>query len=593
MKKVIKNILWLYRPYWKYAKLLVILCVMFWLILIPAYSIIPVYFPEMIINTLNAGKSFNEIIKIVIIFSSVLLFIPMYEDVFNMRFRVKEVAKVDLNIKNEVYKQSLKTDYKYIDDPNYYDDYTWAINEFAVKANDVHNLILSFCGALVTISAMISIIATIGPLVIFITVLNVLLRLYVNHKIDKLEVEKDEKLISSERKLGYYNRVFYLKEYAADLKSTNLKNYIFTNFDNTKDTKLGAIKYYTSKMLNWALTSDVIYRLSMALIMLHIAYEIFNGNIANIGSYITIMLAVDRLDEYLYQIIDLIREAGKLSLYAEKIKSFFELDSIIEEETSNNIVKAEASNKPFKVEFKNVCFQYENSSFSISNLDMAIKPGEKIAIVGENGAGKSTLAKLLLRLYDIKAGDIIIDDVPIRNYDISNLRSKIGVAFQTPNIYAMPFEDNIQLYNEVNESKMKEIISQFNFDKILKKNNADMETELTKEFDENGIILSGGEAQKVGLSRIMTGDFGLIILDEPSSALDPIAEYEMNNLILDNINHSTTIIVAHRLSTIRDVDRILLVEDGNIKEEGTHDELMKLRGKYYEMFTKQSENYVR
>ncbi|MDR2136167.1 MAG: ATP-binding cassette domain-containing protein, partial [Treponema sp.] len=128
--------------------------------------------------------------------------------------------------------------------------------------------------------------------------------------------------------------------------------------------------------------------------------------------------------------------------------------------------------------------------------------------------------------------------------------------------------------------------------KILKKNNADYSTELTKEFDENGIMLSGGEVQKIGIARLLTGGFGLLLLDEPSSSLDPVAEYKMAKLIFDSSNRATTIMVAHRLSTIRNADKIILVDGGAIKETGTHNELMSLKGKYYEMFSKQAENYM-
>jgi ATP-binding cassette subfamily B protein len=190
-------------------------------------------------------------------------------------------------------------------------------------------------------------------------------------------------------------------------------------------------------------------------------------------------------------------------------------------------------------------------------------------------------------LYDVNSGDIVINGVPIKDYYVQSLRKRIGAAFQNPNVYALSFADNINLYNEANIEKIAEISKVLGLDDILKKNNAEITSEVTKEFDEKGIILSGGEVQKIGLARIMTGDFGLILLDEPSSALDPIAEYEMNKLILDSSNKSTTIMVAHRLSTIRDTDRIVLVENG------THDELMSIYGKYCEMFTKQSENYIK
>ena len=199
----------------------------------------------------------------------------------------------------------------------------------------------------------------------------------------------------------------------------------------------------------------------------------------------------------------------------------------------------------------------------------------------------------MLRLYDVSSGEILINGHSIKNYDVHALRQKIGVAFQNPNIYAMTFAENISLYNDVSDDKINRIAKQFDFNSVFTKNDAGYDAELTREFDQQGIILSGGEIQKVALARIMYGNFGLLLLDEPSSALDPIAEYKMSELILSAANKTTTIMVAHRLSTTRNADRIVLIDNGVIKEAGTHDELMLLHGKYYEMFTKQAENYIK
>ena len=171
------------------------------------------------------------------------------------------------------------------------------------------------------------------------------------------------------------------------------------------------------------------------------------------------------------------------------------------------------------------------------------------------------------------------------------MRRRIGVAFQNTNVYAMSFADNLCIYDNSDEKKVHDIIMRADLKNVLIKNNASIHTNVTKEFDEGGIMLSGGEIQKIGIARLLSGDFGLLIFDEPSAALDPIAEYEMTKLIFDSSNLSTTIIIAHRLSTIRNADRIYLIGDGGVKEVGTHDELISLRGKYYEMFSKQAENY--
>ena len=239
-----------------------------------------------------------------------------------------------------------------------------------------------------------------------------------------------------------------------------------------------------------------------------------------------------------------------------------------------------------------MAFGYENSDFNIDALNFKIKKGEKVAIVGENGVGKSTLVKLLLRLYDVDSGEIRINGIDIRKYNLNDIRAQIGVAFQNANMYAISFKKNIELYNKVDKKQFNDISKRFEFDKIFKKNNADQNSVISKEFDENGIMLSGGEIQKIGIARLFAGEFGLLIFDEPSSALDPIAEYNMTKMIFDTSNRSTTIMIAHRLSTIRNADKIILIDNGKASEIGTHNELMLKKGKYYEMFVKQAENYV-
>ena len=185
-----------------------------------------------------------------------------------------------------------------------------------------------------------------------------------------------------------------------------------------------------------------------------------------------------------------------------------------------------------------------------------------------------------------------INGINIKDYEIKSLRSRIGVAFQNTNIYAMSLYDNINIYSKEKNEKVIDAIERTKLDKVITKNVADSNRDLTREFDDNGIMLSGGETQKIGIARLLAGDFGLLIFDEPSAALDPIAEYEMSELILASSNKATTIVIAHRLSTIRYADKIVLIDNGTIKEVGKHDELMKIKGKYYEMFTKQAENYI-
>ena len=183
--------------------------------------------------------------------------------------------------------------------------------------------------------------------------------------------------------------------------------------------------------------------------------------------------------------------------------------------------------------------------------------------------------------------------IDLKKFPIKNLRREIGLTAQFPNVYVLPFIDNICLYDDnLAEDKIKEIINQFNFNKILKKNSATIKTQITKQFDKNGILLSGGEKQLLALSRIATKKFGLFILDEISSSLDPNAEYEFNQKLFNLLGESTAIIIAHRLSSIKRVDRIIVIDNGTVAESGSHIELINKRGIYYSMYKKQASGYI-
>jgi len=234
-----------------------------------------------------------------------------------------------------------------------------------------------------------------------------------------------------------------------------------------------------------------------------------------------------------------------------------------------------------------VSFAYPESSFCLKRLNLKIEPGEKIGIVGENGAGKSTMAKLLLRLYDIDSGQILYNGKPIGEWDVHELHKRVGIAFQDANLYALTLRENLQYYNpEATDEQRLIALKTVGLDRL-----DDLEKTVSREFVEDGIMLSSGETQKLALARLLMDDFGLIILDEPSSALDPLAEYKMTKLMFE-LSNTTTVMIAHRLSTIRDADRIYLISDGEVAECGTHEELMSREGKYAEMFQKQAEKYV-
>ena len=249
-------------------------------------------------------------------------------------------------------------------------------------------------------------------------------------------------------------------------------------------------------------------------------------------------------------------------------------------------------------ELKNVSFRYTPESEEIlHNISLKVKPGEKIAIVGYNGSGKTTLIKLLMRLYDPSEGTILYDGKDIKDYNLNKYHDRMGVVFQDFYMYGASMAENVCLDdieikdNDELKENIKKALKRSGFSERLNALENGLETSVTTEFDEAGVDFSGGESQKVAIARAFFKDADILIMDEPSSALDPIAEYNLNKAMHEAAGDKTVFYISHRLSTTRDADRIIMLEKGRIIEEGSHDELLKKNGKYAEMWHVQASRY--
>lgn len=249
---------------------------------------------------------------------------------------------------------------------------------------------------------------------------------------------------------------------------------------------------------------------------------------------------------------------------------------------------------PHTIEFRNVSFSYPNTGVQVlKNVSITIKAGERLSVVGLNGAGKTTFIKLLCRLYDADEGEILIDGVNIREYDYDEYMKLFSVVFQDFRLLSFTAKDNILLGAEDSDEAVDAMFEKVGlFDKInsLPKGR---DTMMFREFDRDGVQLSGGEQQKLAIARALYKDAPVVILDEPTAALDPVAEYEIYCKFNDLVGGKTAVYISHRLSSCKFCDRIAVFSEGTIKELGTHDELVNREGGIYsEMFHAQAQYYV-
>ena len=395
------------------------------------------------------------------------------------------------------------------------------------------------------------------------------------------------------RKRDYVKRIFYLNDYAKEIRlNPDVSNILFERFEKANDEVYEVEKKYAKSKFFLGFMSGYISN-NMFGDVLYISYLVFQAAVRKTLSFSTVVILYNsfgRLKKSMRIFTDVYPFASETSLYVSKIRLFLDYEPKI---TSEEGLTPE--DKAKEMELKNVSFAYkEGAEMLLKDVNLHIKKGEKIALVGYNGAGKTTLVKLLMRLYDVNSGEILADGINIKKYDVKKYRNSIGTVFQDFQIFGGNIKENVIL--DVEESGNEEQIKQALLDSgLLDRINRlpdGLDTQLTTEFHKNGINLSGGESQKLAIARVFYKNAGLMILDEPSSALDPIAEYQLNHAMMEATKDKSVIFISHRLSTTRLADRIIMLENGKIVEQGSHQDLLNKNGKYAQMWKVQAGAYI-
>lgn len=247
----------------------------------------------------------------------------------------------------------------------------------------------------------------------------------------------------------------------------------------------------------------------------------------------------------------------------------------------------------FEIEFKNVSFKYPNmESYALKNINIKINNGEHLAVVGRNGSGKTTFIKLMCRLYDVTDGEILINGINIKEYSKESIISLYSVVFQDFKIFSTTLAQNISTNEEYDKERLYDALDKANIkDRVLKMENKEC-TYLYKDLDKAGVEISGGEAQKLALARALYKDAPIVILDEPTAALDPIAEHEIYNRFNSFVENKTAIYISHRLSSCVFCDKIAVFDKSKLVESGTHQELLTAGEKYFELWNAQAKYYI-
>ena len=509
-------------------------------------------------------------------------------------FATPRIIRMTGMMQEEMIKKAVRMDLICYDCDEYYDD-------FVVAASQLEDMVvtaifdLARMGRNVTTVLVLSgLITFIDPVIALFPILGFIINAFSRFRIMKLEYLYDVEKKTIMRRANYSKRVFYQPEYAKEIKLSHIEIPLRKQFHQAIDETIAISKKYGIRISLWSLVNwiSVFTVLSMFCVPLYLGYmalvvcNIGLGDVAALNNAQSIMK--NQLDSINY-CVERIQRAG---LFCERFRKFMNYESKIEEAVG----EASIPEKHSVLEIKDMSFRYDGADKdTLKHISMTIRPGEKVAFVGENGAGKSTLIKLLMRLYDVTEGSIRYGEQDIRKYSTEEYRDIFGSVFQDYQLYAATVQENVMMQQPEAEDqdRITEALEQSGFLERLRTLPSGLHTSLTREFAEDGVQLSGGEAQKVAIARLFAKKdrMHIAILDEPSSALDPKAEYDLNQNILNKAGDATVIFISHRLSTTRDADRIYMFEHGEIIEEGTHQELMQLNGQYAEMFRCQAKYY--
>lgn len=449
------------------------------------------------------------------------------------------------------------------------------------------NIVFAFVSGVIELVVAIVMICTLNVWMIPVVLILIIPSIFQSKFSNKADYQFEKNHSCAERKIEYYKDLFF-GNCRQEIKLYNTQGYFIERYENAwAEWKEAKLKLKVKNNLTWILqflflTVIELIAYSFALVKL-VAGTIGVGDVTY---YISVASQVrDSFVNVFYLMVDFFQSSNEV----DDIKAFIEMKPILE--TSGT--KTPSPNP--RIEFKNVSFHYPNAEDDVlNNCSFVIEPGKKIGLVGLNGSGKSTIVKLLCRFYDPTEGHILIDGTDAREYDIVKLRALYGVLFQDYVKYSFSLRENVTLSDI---SRMKDdaaIIAACekshasDFSALWNKG---IDEELTRNFDKNGKELSGGQWQRVSLARAFFRDAPIVLLDEPSAALDPLAENQIFEDFTCISRNKSAVMISHRLSSITLCDHILLLENGNIVEQGSHNELMNINGRYAYLFNLQANKY--
>ena len=582
-------------------------------------------------NLLEPGGSFPPVAALLILLSASQALTFMWGRIYGQYILPKYSHRLHRRTREQLFMQAAQLDLTMYDDPEFYNDFLLAMQYSGSCAAGAVSTVTSLLRCIVDISATLALLVYIDMLSMAVLCLSTALSLLITAVSNRHNFAMQRELTPISRRENYIERLYSGPEHSKELRMTRLHECAERGFELTALEHERALKRLGLRHALIGVSDCLNNSLGYIAVIALTVYRYAVSGTVTIGDFSVFATANMSFREKLRALgavwIDLPQKSREISLVRRFIDGVPEKNNSLrtahsksseqkadrQKNGSTKAVKLKVPKSsytmydaaepcsvaeetpPFEsLELRDVHFAYTQGGEVLRGVSMKLGRGEKIALVGCNGAGKSTLINLIMRLYSPDSGSILYNGRPAQELEICSYRQRISTVFQSYRLFAATLAENVlaDTYTDSERERVLDALHRAGFDGRLAAMKEGIHTPLTREFDEGGTCLSGGEAQKVAVARAIAADRDIIIMDEPSASLDPTAEYELNRQIADLARDKTVIFISHRLSSTRHADRIYLLDGGMIAECGTHDELMASGGKYAEMFRAQAEKYL-
>lgn len=567
-------------------------CFLFWcffsMVVKAVEPFILITFSKLIFDELTQSGQFEKLIQYICFMGGSMLGIRGLITFLNAKLDVL-TNMLQYRIDEQVNCNMMGIDFHYLEQSELRDTFQRVKQNSKNTINAIFTMV-NIMSCIFIILGTVAIITVLDVVVIALIALTLLIKI-IGDRMTHIQWEKTRKIVSPLERKGLYVSNYGIDHSGAkEVRLNNLKKWLLgisKNLSNkTNDIFLSqyrvGTRYQIFTFISMALQTAITY------------YFLVTGVLQNeltIGDFSMYLLSVTTLSNNLSSITSMLVELRRHSACITDYKFLLNILQHKQEDKNNDVMDLETNQ--FNLSFENVSFKYPNKDhYVLKNINLSIKSDEKISIVGKNGSGKTTFVKLLCGLYEVTEGRISLNGTDIKKINYHDYVKLFSAVFQDYKILSFSLKENISLNNQVSIEELESLIEKCGLYERYKTLPQGLDTYLYKDFDDDGIELSGGEMQKVALARALCKESPIIILDEPTASLDPIAEYEIYSKFNELTKNKTAIFISHRLSSTRFTDRILVFDDGEIVECGNHEELMKQKGLYSDMFNKQSHYYV-